>query len=70
MKTKTNNSLFTDIKIDKAANVNGGYYFPDWEYYFETYSNIYTQPGPHQRLDSIGAVDTRVGGILSTLRWL
>lgn len=25
MKTQTNNSLFTDIELDKAADVNGGW---------------------------------------------
>ena len=49
MKTQTNNSLFTNVEADNAANVNGGS-FPD---YSDPYFGFSTAPSYFQFINQI-----------------
>ncbi|MGL6337840.1 MAG: hypothetical protein ACRC80_01720 [Waterburya sp.] len=81
---QTNDSFLIDVDLDEAADVNGGdnggfYSYEGTMYVLDGYltsSSYYLSQNPNKyaysepSFNSIDDIDRRVGGILSTLRYL
>lgn len=69
MKIKVNNSLFTDIELDKAANVNGGSVVGYWWANNPSNYRLVNEFANGVNSNSLAAFDRNLNGILSTFRF-
>ena len=64
---QTKESLFTEIKLDEAANVNGGSYF-NWFFSLNPSNFRLRNTLPRRGSSNFGRYDRNLNGMLSVLR--